>query len=1349
MKHNQILTILLCALCAGLLCLALSSGPSVAKTSQRQSNLVARGSDKSVFSQSSTAQNWTGSNAQRENQNGLQKTNLTQTPASNNMWSQIRTKFPRTALDPIGSANAAGRSGGTYGTTPEDHQTTYKKSIINQPSETQLASTGNALVASSKGKLSLFVRDGITGYGVKSEILFSSSKDSYLLSTNEGGILEFVADSGRFDLTINTPGYKQVKTFFSIPSNEEVKTNIWLDRELNDAITKTENESNESTAVIKGYVVDGSSGKPIEGVNVYFTTIDKNIKTDKNGYFRIESEIVSKLEGGQDDNPRRVKIEFTKESFRDYAIEKFLLGTGVVTLRITLEKGQDKVIENYVQSILDKQNENADIYEQPGSNQEQKFYGDEEKSDVTSLQSCPTLPTTIRVGTGCPTSGGNPVCNQVCTGTVQVMSLESYVQSGLDNEWISSWAPASLQAGAVAYRTYGAYYVKNQPLQNPNYDIRSDTCNQAWGPATAASCINAANATVGEVIVNSSNVIVKSEYSAENNNAGCGNGFSGTGNDWPCISDNVCSGFPSNGHGRGMCQYGSSRWAAQGQTYTWILDHYYNPGNYYRCGSGGQPSPTPTLTARSVSSTNVLVNQPFTVSTTLSVSNGTADHAGISISLPSLTSSGVSGTPPNESYNSTQGTVTTASSSSITGGSTLQYYGSGESLTCGSSSTCPAQHLLVEGDWVTVGAGNTRSLNLTVTPKVAGTFKVRIRGWVTAPGYQNPSRDPSSGSVDQQNFPVYEVTVNVSATPTDSTSPNLTINSHSNGQTVSSSTITLSGTASDSGRGNNGISSVTVNGVSASGGSASGSATANWSRNLTLSQGANNITVVARDNSSNLNSTTQSITVNYQPVDSTGPNLSINSHSNGETVSSSAITLFGTASDSGRGNNGISSVTVNGAGASGGTVSGSGTANWSRSLTLSQGTNNITVVARDNSSNQNSTTQSITLYYQPIQTYTIAVSASPSAGGTVGGGGTFAAGSSRTVTASAASNYSFVNWTENGSVVSSSASYPFTLNGNRTLVANFSLVSSSNASYDSTLKAPKCLGPGSVCDSGTLLNGRGDITGGAEPNQPNTIFNSCADNMVGSYHSDESIDRIRISTLDGSSFAPGKTVKIEVTVWAFSETDDYLDLFYTDDATNPSWTYMTTLSPSITGEQVLSTTFTLPSGGSLQAVRANFLYQGAPTPCSGGSDNYDDHDDLVFAVGSVATQSIQLLLEEFGPSPSQAAAVDSMLFFRDPFPVVNGSNLLNLGIDRNTRVIIFATNLQLTQGETSSSVVVNLIDSSGISYDIAAEDVRPVPNSNFTQVIFRLPNNLPIGTCTIKVKAHGQVSNAGTIRIRI
>ena len=70
--------------------------------------------------------------------------------------------------------------------------------------------------------------------------------------------------------------------------------------------------------------------------------------------------------------------------------------------------------------------------------------------------------------------------------------------------------------------------------------------------------------------------------------------------------------------------------------------------------------------------------------------------------------------------------------------------------------------------------------------------------------------------------------------------------------------------------------------------------------------------------------------------------------------------------------------------------------------------------------------------------YTITTSSNPSSGGTTSGGGTFPSGSNRTVTATANSGYTFSNWTENGSVVSSSSTFSFTLNSNRNLVANFS-----------------------------------------------------------------------------------------------------------------------------------------------------------------------------------------------------------------------------------------------------------------------------------------------------------------------
>jgi hypothetical protein len=171
------------------------------------------------------------------------------------------------------------------------------------------------------------------------------------------------------------------------------------------------------------------------------------------------------------------------------------------------------------------------------------------------------------------------------------------------------------------------------------------------------------------------------------------------------------------------------------------------------------------------------------------------------------------------------------------------------------------------------------------------------------------------------------------------------------------------------------------------------------------------------------------------------------------------------------------------------------------------------------------------------------------------------------------------------------------------------------AVYDSTLKAPKCVNAGSGCDSGpSLLLGRDTMSGGAEPNQPNTINNSCADGTSGTFHSDESNDRIVVSTTDGSTLAAGKQVKVSATVWAYSSfTSDHLDLYYTANANSPSWVLIGTITPTAAGAQTLSANYTLPSG-SLQAVRAQFRYQGSASSCTTGS--YNDHDDLIFAVGA-------------------------------------------------------------------------------------------------------------------------------------
>ena len=79
--------------------------------------------------------------------------------------------------------------------------------------------------------------------------------------------------------------------------------------------------------------------------------------------------------------------------------------------------------------------------------------------------------------------------------------------------------------------------------------------------------------------------------------------------------------------------------------------------------------------------------------------------------------------------------------------------------------------------------------------------------------------------------------------------------------------------------------------------------------------------------------------------------------------------------------------------------------------------------------------------------HTISAVANPAEGGTVTGAGAFAAGGVHTLTATANEGYVFVNWTENGEVVSSDENYSFNVERDRSLVANFVTINISPGPY--------------------------------------------------------------------------------------------------------------------------------------------------------------------------------------------------------------------------------------------------------------------------------------------------------------
>jgi hypothetical protein len=275
------------------------------------------------------------------------------------------------------------------------------------------------------------------------------------------------------------------------------------------------------------------------------------------------------------------------------------------------------------------------------------------------------------------------------------------------------------------------------------------------------------------------------------------------------------------------------------------------------------------------------------------------------------------------------------------------------------------------------------------------------------------------------------------------------------------------------------------------------------------------------------------------------------------------------------------------------------------------------------------------------------------------------------------------------------------------------------AVFDNTLKAPKCVNVGSGCDSGpSLLLGRDTMSGGAEPNQPNTINSSCADGTSGTFHSDESNDRIVVSTTDGSTLAAGKTVKVSATVWAYSGfTSDHLDLYYTANANSPTWTLIGTITPPAAGAQTLSANYTLPSG-SLQAVRAQFRYLGSASSCTSGA--YNDHDDLIFAVGAGT------------PGFSVSASPTSV-------SVQQGTNA-------TSTVTVTSQN-----GFNSATTLSASGLPSGVTGAFSTNPVTPPANGSATSTLtFTASSSATVGTSTVTVTGtSGTVTHTATITLTV
>lgn len=268
----------------------------------------------------------------------------------------------------------------------------------------------------------------------------------------------------------------------------------------------------------------------------------------------------------------------------------------------------------------------------------------------------------------------------------------------------------------------------------------------------------------------------------------------------------------------------------------------------------------------------------------------------------------------------------------------------------------------------------------------------------------------------------------------DGIDPTVSITSHSDGETVSSANVTISGTAYDA----SGIDRVEVNNDDAH----TNDNWATWSKSVTLSPGANTITIEARDKTYQSMDDIE-ITLYYYP-----PALVISADPKTITVEQGESNIVAVLVSGTNGFN--SSVALSTTGvpahvstsfeASSVTASGSTNLIFDVGASAVIGTTNITISGTGGGKTEST---SIELNVIAPPSYLISTSSMPAVGGTTTEDDSYVRGGPVSLTATNSPEYKFIHWEENGSYVTAQNPYEFNAVKARTLVAVFEKVAQS------------------------------------------------------------------------------------------------------------------------------------------------------------------------------------------------------------------------------------------------------------------------------------------------------------------
>ncbi|HET9492930.1 MAG TPA: SpoIID/LytB domain-containing protein [Chloroflexia bacterium] len=167
---------------------------------------------------------------------------------------------------------------------------------------------------------------------------------------------------------------------------------------------------------------------------------------------------------------------------------------------------------------------------------------------------------------------------RTATGVVEVVPFREYVKHVLPNEWVPTWAPHALRAGAMAVKEYAWYWVARGGKQvGLGADVKDNTDDQVYDPNVSYASTDAAVDLTWEYAMTRNGLLFQAQYCA---------GSYGPDPTGDCP-------WPGTAY---MTQWGSAYYADHARSWAWILKFYYPGIEILPTPPGGEGPPPATAT---------------------------------------------------------------------------------------------------------------------------------------------------------------------------------------------------------------------------------------------------------------------------------------------------------------------------------------------------------------------------------------------------------------------------------------------------------------------------------------------------------------------------------------------------------------------------------------------------------------------------------------------------------------------------------------------------------------------------------------------------------------------------------